>query len=444
MSLENPKIVLIGAGSAQFGYSTMGDIAQSEILMERKPHIVLHDINPDTLEKVAITGQKFIDRENLSITLSATTSRAEALAGADFCIISIEVGERFKLWEQDWRIPQQYGIRQVYGENGGPGGLFHSLRIIPPILEICEDISKICPQAFVFNFSNPMSRICTTVHRKYPELKFIGMCHEIASLPKHLPKILNTAYDNLKVRAGGLNHFSVVLEAVYKKSGKDAYPDIREKAPAYFEKLSNWLPNDLEQFRSGETRVYPWQERGVFKTILEKFGLFPITTDSHFGEYLHWAYDVADHEGILDFYNLYMQYIAHVKPKIESVLTERVIPVIDGIVSDSGYEEVAVNIPNKGLISGLPEFIVVEVPGIINKDGIRGIPVGDKMPPGFCGLLQNQVGIHNLTAEAVLSSSRDIALQALLVDPIVDKAKDMGKMLDHILDVQSDYLGYLK
>ena len=102
-------------------------------------------------------------------------------------ISSIEVGNRFELWEQDWRIPQQYGVRQVYGENGGPGGLFHSLRIIPPILEICADVMKICPEATVFNFSNPMSRICTTVTRAFPDLKFIGLCHEIASLRNYLP-----------------------------------------------------------------------------------------------------------------------------------------------------------------------------------------------------------------------------------------------------------------
>ena len=114
------------------------------------------------------------------LRLSATTSRPEALEGADYCIISIEIGDRFELWEQDWRIAQQYGIRQVYGENGGPGGLFHSLRIIPPILEICGDVLEICPEATVFNFSNPMSRICTTVHRKYPDLQLIGLCHEIA------------------------------------------------------------------------------------------------------------------------------------------------------------------------------------------------------------------------------------------------------------------------
>ena len=133
-------IVLIGAGSAQFGYGTIGDILQSKVL--EGSHIVLHDINPNTLATVARTGQDFIDQHKLPFTLSATTDRAEAFQGADFLISSIEVGNRFELWEQDWRIPQQYGVRQVYGENGGPGGLFHSLRIIPPILEICADIMK--------------------------------------------------------------------------------------------------------------------------------------------------------------------------------------------------------------------------------------------------------------------------------------------------------------
>ena len=132
------RIVLIGAGSAQFGYGTIGDILQSKIL--EGSHIVLHDINPNTLAAVENTAKAFIAENKLPYHISATTNRAEAFQGADFLIISIEVGDRFELWEQDWRVPQQYGVRQVYGENGGPGGLFHSLRIIPPILEICADV----------------------------------------------------------------------------------------------------------------------------------------------------------------------------------------------------------------------------------------------------------------------------------------------------------------
>ncbi len=441
MGKEQLRIVLIGAGSAQFGYSTMGDIFQSDVLRGSKAHIVLHDINAHTMAVVAEKGQAFIDEHQLPFTLSATTSREEAFQGADFCIISIEVGHRFNLWEQDWQVPLQFGMRQVYGENGGPGGFFHSLRVIPPILDICEDVMRICPQAFVFNFSNPMSRICTTVYRKFKDIRFIGLCHEIASLSKHLPKMLDTALENIHFRAGGLNHFSVLLEAKYRDSGKDAYPVIREKATAYFEHLQHLDPPRLQ---SGHSNWRPnWQERGVFRTILEKYDLLPITTDSHFGEYLPWAYEVADHEGILDFYNMYKRDTMGSEPKIEMKLTERVVPIIEGIVTDSGYEEAAVNVPNKGFIADFPEFMVVEVPAIINKDGVHGISVRDLMPPGFVGLLYNQVAIHSLTAETILQGSRDIALQALLADPIVDKVGAVEKMLDHMLDLQKDYLSYI-
>ncbi|MFQ5627568.1 MAG: alpha-glucosidase [bacterium] len=444
MSQDHPQIVLIGAGSAQFGYGTLGDIFQSEDLKQRKAHIVLHDINETTLTKVAKKGQEFINSYDLPFTISATTSRKQALEGADFCIISIEVGNRFELWEQDWRIPQQYGMRQVYGENGGPGGFFHSLRIIPPILEICGDITDICPDAFVFNFSNPMSRICTTVHRKYPKLKFIGLCHEISSLKKHLPKLLETPLENIFFRAAGLNHFSVLLAVQRKDRGEDAYPEVLEKAPAYFETyIAPFVENNLPRRRSAGF-VSPWYERGVFRTILEKYHLLPITTDSHFGEYLSWAYDIADHKGILDFYDAYKKYVMQSEPKIELKLTERAIPIIEGILNDAGFEETAVNIPNAGLIPDLPEFIAVEAPAVVNKVGIHGIPIGNLLPKGFTGLLYNQVAIHSMTAETVLTGSRDIALQALLVDPIVDKVSAAEKMLDHILEVQKSYLGYIK
>ena len=149
--MTSKRIVLIGAGSAQFGFGTLSDIFVSEVL--KGSEIVLHDINPKALARVKKAADRYVADHELPFTVSATTERKEALTGADFCVISIEVGDRFTLWEQDWMIPLQYGIRQVYGENGGPGGLFHSLRIIPPILEICGDIMDLCPEAYVFNFS---------------------------------------------------------------------------------------------------------------------------------------------------------------------------------------------------------------------------------------------------------------------------------------------------
>ena len=445
------RIVLIGAGSAQFGYGTIGDILQSKAL--ESSHIVLHDINPDTLAVVAENGRAFIEERRLPFTISATTNRAEAFEGADFLVISIEVGDRFELWEQDWRIPQQFGVQQVYGENGGPGGLFHSLRIIPPILEICADVMKLCPQATVFNFSNPMSRICTTVHRVFPDLKFIGLCHEISSLRMFLPLILGVPDEALEVRAGGLNHFSAVLSARYRESGADAYPEILAKAPAffgnmpsmnsvfrYFKETGQW-PSQMEELATIETEA--WPERRVFQIILEKFGVLPITSDSHFAEYIQWAHDVTDHRGILDFFRFYEEFLSDVEPRIELNLSERIVPIIEGIVTNAGYEEEAVNIPNNGLIADLPDWIVVEVPATVDRDGVHGIRL-EGLPRGFAGLLTNQVAVHDLTAEAVIHRSKDAALQALPVDPVVNRYHGLEELLNTMIAYQEKWLGYLQ
>ncbi len=445
------RIVLIGAGSAQFGYDILGDIFHSEVLSDC--HVVLHDIDADALETVRVAGQQFIEEHDLGVALSATSSRTEALRGADFCVISIEVGDRFALWEQDRTIPQQFGFRQVFGENGGPGGLFHSLRVVPPILEICEDVRAICPNATIFNYSNPMSRVCTTVHRKYPDLSFVGLCHEIASLRRYLPTILDTPSRNLEFRAAGLNHFSVLLEARYKDTGEDAYPDVRERAPAFFEKLPDLgtAMRKLLAAQAGSTQgsepplqesASEWAERGVFRVLLEKFGLLPITTDSHLGEYIQWAHDVADHRAILDFYTTYKQWTRRGEPKIELTQSERLVPIIEGILTDRGYEEAAVNVPNRGLISQLPEFIVVEVPARVSATGVEGIALG-ALPSGFAGLLTNQIAVHDLTAEAILTGSRELVLQALLVDPVVDKVAAAEELVDVMLALQSDYLSYI-
>lgn len=445
------RIVLIGAGSAQFGFDMLGDVFQSAIL--EGSHVVLHDINGAALERVHKAGEAFVREHGLSVTLSATTSRADALAGADFCVIAIEVGNRFALWEQDRTLPQQFGFRQVFGENGGPGGLFHSLRVIPPILEICQDIQRICPDAWVFNYSNPMSRICTTVHRKFPELKFVGVCHEIASLFQHLPLLLDTPLSNLAFRAGGLNHFSVLVEASYRDSGKDAYPDVLARAPGYFEHLPDLgsLMKTLFEQQAGSTPgsepalrdgAHPWAERGVFRVLLERFQCLPITTDSHIGEYMQWAHDVADHKAILDFYVFYKKWTLRSDPGIKKTRAERLVKVIEGLLTGERYEEAALNLPNRGFVPQLPEFMVVEVPAWVDASGVHGIAL-PSMPKGFAGLLSNQVAVHDLTAEAVLQESKDLVLQALLVDPVVDKVDAAEKLIETMISLQPEYLGYL-
>ena len=449
------KIVLVGAGSLQFGAGMLGDVFQSAHLTEAE--IILNDINEAAAKRTEAVANAFIAENGLTQTVRVESDLAKALPGADFVVISIEVGDRFKLWDMDWHVPQQYGVRQVYGENGGPGGLFHALRIIPPILEICGKVMEHAPEATVFNYSNPMSRITTTVHRAYPGIKFIGMCHEIASLERHLPPLLDQPRENIHYRAGGLNHFSVMTDVTYVDSGTSAYDDVRARAEEYFGKqpgyseilqasrktgkavdTEGWMNIDLSHI----TEVRPWSDRWLFKVILDQFGALPITYDSHFGEYIQWAHDCSDHRGILDFYTYYRNYLGTITPKIEKDLHERVVPIMEGLVTGNAYEEAAVNIPNKGFIADLPDWIAVEVPANVDADGVHGIAVD--VPVGIRGLLSNQIGIHNLTAEAILQKKRDLVVQALLVDPVVTISNGIPELVDHMIAEQSPWLDYLK
>ena len=449
------KIVLVGAGSIQFGAQLLGDIFQSRVLDDAE--IVLNDINQGAVEKTRQLAQDYIDTNGLNQKVKVEIDLEKALKGASFVVIMIEIGDRFKLWDMDWKIPQQFGIQQVYGENGGPGGLFHSLRIIPAILEICQKVSDVAPEATVFNFSNPMSRICTTIHRKYPQLKFIGMCHEIASLERHLPDILEQPRENIFYRAGGLNHFSVLSTIKYVDSGRDAYDDVRKNAPAYFAQkpgyseilatarstgtnveTEGWMNIDLSHIKE----VRNWSDRRLFALILRHFGVFPITTDSHFGEYIGWAYDVSDHRGILDFYTYYRNFLGKGKAKITDEIRERIVPIIEGILTDNQYEEAAVNIPNNGYIRNLPDWIVVEVPAVVDGTGIHG--VSTDLPVGMRALLTNQIGIHDLTAEAVLGKSKDLVIQALLADPVVTSAKGIPELVELMIAEQQPWLNYLQ
>ncbi len=423
------KIVLIGAGSAMFGLGALGDIFKSKVL--EGCEVALVDINPESLGKVEETARRFIAEKGLNYKVTATTDRREALPGADFVIISIEIGDRYKLWELDWYTPLQFGIYQAYGENGGPGGIFHSLRIIPPILDICDDVADLCPDAFVLNLSNPMTNILTAISRKHPELKVFGLCHEVSSLVIHLPKMLGIPFEDLHIRAGGFNHFSCLLDAEYRQTGENAMADIMEKVPGYF----------------GGTL-----ERGLFMDIVKYFGKLPITTDSHFSEYIQWAKGEADHAGIIDFYTNYKKeclgYTVDMMARITSGTAPeeywRAVPIMEGIITDDHHEELAVNLPNNGCIGLLPDSAIVEVPGIVTKDGVKGVDLNDVMPIGFASLLSNRVGVVSICAEAAIHKSRELALQALLVDPCNTNLAATEKLFDTMLDLQSDYLGYLR
>ena len=276
------KIVVAGAGSIQFGLGTCGSIFNSKILDGST--VSLHDINAENLEYARAACQDKIDHDNLNFSLEVTTNRKEALKGANFVISAIEVGPRFYWWDLDKKIPWKYGSTQVFGENGGPGGMFHAMRIIPPILEICEDIMKIAPDATFINYSNPMSRICLAIKRAYPSLRTVGLCHEIAHAQFHLPRILKIPFEKMEIGGYGLNHFGSIITAKNKETGEDLIPKIFEKGVQHFKRWTMMFPFSSAVKLTGY--------------ILNDFGYLPYTTDSHYGEYIGWARAVANMSGI--------------------------------------------------------------------------------------------------------------------------------------------------
>jgi alpha-galactosidase len=317
---------------------------------------------------------------------------------------------------------------------------------------------EICPNAWIFNFSNPMTSICTTVKRAYPQAKFVGMCHEIGWLSRWLPRMLDRNLEDMHFRAAGLNHFSCLLELTERKSGKDLYPEVLAKAEAFFQREPGY--SDLldeyrktgnldaaEKYDKGETNTkssYEWADRRLIQFMLRNYQLLPITTDSHFGEYLSWAWDIVDHRGILDFYEVYkIMLTQEVKHEITLETNERVVPIIDGIITDSGYEESAVNVLNNGLIADLPAWIAVEVPAIINKDGVNGIQMRN-LSKGYLSLLRSYTSVYDLTAEAIIHSSKAYAIQAILANPVVHQAVHVQDMVNQMIDQQKKWLGYLK
>jgi len=424
------KIVLIGAGSMTFGSGAVANILDSEILEDSI--ICLHDINSKSLELMHKACQSAIDEKKSNITLESTTNRPDALKNATFIINSIEISPRFDFLNMDYSIPLKLGCKQVSGENGGPGGLFHSLRVIPPILEICKDIQKVCPSAFIINFSNPMSRVCLAIKRKFPSLKLIGLCHEIMFCKHYLSPMLGTPYSNLEFKAGGLNHFGVILEIKYRDTGKDAYPDIRKRGPEYIRNIQLWDTN-LTAF------------------ILEKYGYLPYTYDSHYGEYMRWAWDLSDIEKVRNFWEGYKTKCLKKAQRLERMIRkgqgakilkpddESAVPIIEGILTDANYEEPSVNLPNDDVITNLPRDLVVECPAIVNKQGLTPVKLGE-YPKGLAALLRTQASVQDLVVEAVITRSREIALQALLADPVIDSFAQAEKILDEMLHLQKDYI----
>ena len=345
------KIVLIGAGSAAFGPATFIDLNLSERLAGST--ITLVDIDTEKLQMVYEVLSEDNKKLGNKFNIESTPDREKALKGADFVINSTEHGDRFELRWQDNTIPRKHGSTERMGENGGPGGFFHSARQIPEIIKIAKDVARICPDAFFINYSNPMSRICLALKRAVPNLKMFGLCHQIELLtPHHLSRIIDKKRSDFQIITGGLNHFAFLMGLKDLNSGDDLLPVFNANCRNYFQ--DKW---DRFHYADLTFEVY------------KRFGWFPYVGDNHICEYLQFGSHYTTAQDLTDWISLmelekraqnfklkwYYRRLKRGKYPEKGMLMrdpsgERAIPIIEAIIEDSNSYEIAVNIPNDELL----------------------------------------------------------------------------------------------
>ena len=456
---EQLKITLIGAGSVSFAPPTLRDILLNERLNSVPLEICLMDILEEPLELSAAYTRALVQKLGRSVTVTATTHLDLSLRGADFVVTAIEK-DRYYYWSQDFHIPRKYGSNQIYGENGGPGGMFHTLRNLPPMLEIARAMERLCPDSWLINYTNPEAKLVEGIS-KLTKIKCIGLCHGIGTGLEQLSMLLQIPQEDLDVAACGLNHFGWFQTIRHKKTGEDLYPLLKAK-----EREADWLAN--------------WDEIALSRVLLRIYGLYPYPGANHIGEYIRWSEQFLAGQMMQYFYDPatenpwethkvpeFVYSAAHIQEKplfarsasdaaensFQRSFTvedadllpshEVGIPIIESIAFDIPRDLLAVNMLNQGSIPGLPDDMAVELPALVDGSGIHPKRMAP-LPDAVTEMIRLQGIIHKLIIEAYAEESRGKLLQAVLLDPTVGSYNSAVAMINEMCEVQKDILPPLR
>lgn len=445
------KIVLIGAGSREFGPATIRDILLSDLLCQRDLEVALMDVSAESLPPVLRYAEAIRERLGRRCQLTCSTDLNAAVAGADSVVTAIEI-RRYFYWAQDFHVPRKHGFRQIYGENGGPGGLFHALRNMGPMLEVARAMEKHCPEAWLLNYTNPLTKLCEAL-TQLTAIRTVGLCHGVFQGMEQVARILGKPTEELDTAASGLNHCTWFQEIRSRTTGEDLYPLLRQR-----ERQADWLAE--------------WDEIALSRTLLRIYGLYPSPGANHIGEYIRWAeeflassalqffYDPAEgqpwetgevpswiynlHENAVDRPLFGRQVDAAAADALDASATlapsgELAVPLMEGVFCGERRPLAAVNVPNRGAVPGLPDGSVVEVPAVADGSGLHP----RKMPPlpeGVRALLRTQTSIHALLVRAYQLRSRKELLRALLLDPTTQSYRSAVHLVNEMCALQAAVL----
>ncbi len=432
------KITYLGAGSA-FAPVLTKDIFQIPGL--EKGTICLVDIDAERLN-LSYEATKIVNNKlKTDWTIVTSTDRREVMADSDFLINTIEVSGLSNV-KYDYEIPLKYGVDQCIGDTIGPGGIMKALRTVPPWLEILKDAEELCPEAWVLNYTNPMSIMMLATFRA-SKMKAVGLCHSVQETSRTLAKYLRVPYRELKWRCAGINHMAWFTELTHK--GEDMYPPLKKKARES-KKLYEKDPVKFE--------------------ILFHFGYFVTESSGHFSEYVPYFRKRPNlitkycREGYLGGRGYYAKnwpkWRSDLDKKRKRIIEGKEEPnlkrsveyacqIIEGIVFDRP-RVIHGNVPNTGLITNLPQNEVVEVACLIDRNGVHPTYFGE-LPPQLAALNRSNMAVYDMIVRAILNNSYEMAEQALMLDPLtaaVCSLEEIRQMFAELYEAEKDYVPKLE
>lgn len=449
------KIVLIGAGSARFTQGLVADLILSPQLGPYE--LALVDIDPVALEVAEKLSRKLIERAGAAITVSASTDRRDLLPGADYVITTIGVGGR-RGWEQDVFIPRKYGIFQPVGDSVMPGGISRAMRMIPAMVDIANDVKALAPDAYLFNYSNPMTANCWAVRRE-TGVNIVGLCHGAFRVERNLARLADVPEDEVTSVAVGLNH----LTFFYKLShhGRDLMPALAEKAAAVLHDPAQNSGATPFPLAGNNFDDHPLAASPFSWSLFEAYGAYPSANDRHVTEFFPEQFPGGQYYGRtlgMDAYSLedaiaiwgdqvYEEMRAQAygeKPLSDELLKRRVgeheqlLQIMQSIKGDERHIFYA-NLPNEGAVPNLPYDAILELPTVAMAGGLRPIHFDDLSTPLAAVLTRKIAGIE-LTVEAALTGSRALFTEALLADGAVTDRNVANRLRDEMLEAHRRYL----
>ena len=400
------RIVLVGAGSVEFTRNIVADLCSYHELHGTMT-LSLHDIDEERLAYASRAAQSIVRRTDAGYRVESYEGRRPALEGADYVINEIQVGG-YRATLTDFEIPKKYGVRQTIADTIGIGGIFRGLRTIPVMVEIGNDMAELCPRALLLNYTNPMAMVPWGVYAGTPFSGVVGICHSVRDTHAFLARTVGLPEDRIAFRTAGLNHQAFVLVFRDRSTGEDLYP-----------RLGHIVDADPEGLG-----------RRVRVEIFRRFGFFPTESSEHSSEYVPWflphddqverfraeidEYIRRSDENLLDWERTKAELDAGRDLDIEPT-SELASEIIHSIETGTA-REVYANVRNGSLIEGLPEEACVEVPALVDKNGIQPTRIG-ALPPQCLALNRTFVNVVELTVRAVLEGRRDLVNAAALLDP---------------------------